>query len=496
MTPGPPAGDIAARLARLTPAQRELLARRLAGNDRADRVRAIRRREPADPVPMTFAQWRLWFLEQFTPGTNAWNAPAVARLHGPLDYDALRASLSMIVERHATLRTTFVAPGGKPAPVVHTGVTVDVPVADVSPGTSETRESEVQRLIAEEVRRPFDLESDLMVRARVLRLGAEEHVLMLVMHHIACDGWSKGLLIGELCTAYDAITAGVEPTLPELTIEYADFAVWQRRWLSGDELDRLSAYWRERLAGHAPALEIRTDHPRPRTSSFQGAVQWIAVPGSLARGAITIGRQQGATPFMTLMAAFKALLHALSGQEDLLVGSPAAMRNRPELERVIGFFANTLVYRTDLSGQPSFRDLVGRVRDTALGVYAHQELPFEKIVEAVRPPRDPGRNPLVQVNVRVEGREPELKLRGIRATPIVIDPGIARFDLAIELGVTDDGFAGYLEYDSALFDSCTAAAFARGFSSVLDAVVQWPDHPLATLEPIREIAARRTHLGG
>ncbi len=194
---------------------------------------------------------------------------------------------------------------------------------------------------------------------------------------------------------------------------------------------------------------------------------------------------------MTLMAAFKALLYAHSGQDDVLVGSPAAMRDRPELERVIGFFANTLVYRTDLSGSPSFRELVGRVRDTAIGVYAHQDLPFEKVVEALKPPRDPSRNPLVQVNMRVEGREPELQLRGLRATPLVIDPGIARFDLAIELGATDDGYAGYLEYDAALFDSDTAAAFARDFTSLLEAAVDSPDRPLATLAPVRQILQLR-----
>jgi len=207
---------------------------------------------------------------------------------------------------------------------------------------------------------------------------------------------------------------------------------------------------------------------------------------------VALGRQQRATPFMTLMAAFMVLLHAHSGQEDMLVGSPAAMRTHPELERVIGLFANTLVYRVSLAGSPSFRELVDRVRATAVGVYAHQDLPFEKVVEAVNPPRDPSRNPLVQVNLRVEGREPELHLSGLRAEPIPFDPGIARFDLAIELGATASGFAGYLEYDVALFDRATAAALASDFIAILDACTATPDQPLNALPPILAISARRT----
>jgi non-ribosomal peptide synthetase component F len=272
--------------------------------------------------------------------------------------------------------------------------------------------------------------------------------------------------------------------------------VWQRRWLTGDTLDRLTRYWRERLAGHVPALTIPTDRPRPRTPAFRGAVEWISVPGALATPLIAIGREEGATAFMTLLAAFKVLLHTLSGQDDVLVGSPAAMRNRPELERLIGFFANTLVYRTDLSGGPGFRALVQRVRATALGVYAHQDLPFERVVEAVAPARDPSRNPLVQANLRVEGREPAVSLRGVRATPLVVDPGIARFDLAIELGATDDGFAGYLEYDSALFEPATAVRFAQDFQTVLAAVVSSPDRPLGALGPVRGIVRRRAQQGG
>jgi hypothetical protein len=495
--------DLTTRMAGLSPEAQELLKRRRAGR-RADPGNAIPRRAPNQPVPMSFAQWRLWFLEQLRPGTNAWNTPVAVRLSGPLDVEALRRSLARLVKRHPMLRTIFppnraadVLTGGPfqvvlPAPAVELALT-DADAAEPSAAPISDR---IDAFVAAEVRRPFDLRSDLMVRARLLRLGSEDHVFVLVAHHIACDGWSKGLLIDELSTTYDALLDGRDPAATDPAraapgIEYADFAVWQRRWLTGENLERLTSYWRARLAGHALALELATDRPRPRMQEFRGAVEWLELPAALAQAVVALSRQQRATPFMALMAGFMAVLHAQSGQDDLLVGSPAAMRNRPELERVIGLFANTLVYRTDLAGAPSYRELIGRVRETALGVYQHQDLPFEKIVEAVRPRRDPSRNPLVQVNLRVEGPEPRLALSGLRCEPIAVDPGIARFDLAIELGATDDGFAGYLEYDTSLFEPATATALARSFVAVLESAVRSPDLPLVELEPMRELAASR-----
>jgi len=485
----PPGGAVtvtdkasAARLAGLSPAKLALLERRLAKRGASNGL-TIPRRDPREPDQLSFAQWRLWFLEQLRPDTNTWNTPIAARLSGPLDYRALRGALAIVVQRHATLRTVFVVPSGHQPQLVLSDREVDLAVVDVDA-------AEVERLVEEEVRQPFDLSTDLMVRARVLRVGAEDHLLVLVAHHIACDGWSKGLLVAELCTTYDALCAGVEPVLPELPIEYADFSAWQRRWLTGETLERLVAYWKERLQGHAPSIELPTDRPRPARQAFRGAIERLTVPADVVDAATALGRGEGATLFMTMLGAFKALLHAHSGQEDILVGSPAAMRNLPELEGIVGFFANTLVYRTDLSGRPSFRTLLGRVRETALGALAHQDLPFETIVQAVNPPRDPSRNPLVQVNLRVEGREPEVRLAGVRSEPLVLDPGIARFDLAIELGVTDDGLEGYLEYDSALFDQSTALTFACDFREILEAVIASPDQPIPELAPVCRIRAR------
>jgi Condensation domain len=484
----------------LSPEAQELLERRRAGR-RADSGVTIPRRAPGEPVPLSFAQWRLWFLEQLRPGTNAWNTPVAARLRGPLDADALRRALAMIVERHGMLRTVFPNPegdllSGGPFQVMLEAPVVELPVSELEPADSpaETLSDRIDAFVAAEVRRPFDLTSDLMVRARLLRLGPEDHVFVLVAHHIACDGWSKGLLIEELGATYGPLVEGGQPAsghpaAGDPPIEYADFAVWQHRWLSGERLEGLNDYWRQHLAGHALALELATDKPRPRIQEFRGAVQWLALPGPVAQAVVALSRRERATPFMALMAGFMAVLHAQTGQDDLLVGSPAAMRNLPELQRVIGLFANTLVYRTDLSGTPSYRELIGRVRETALGVYQHQDLPFEKIVEALKPRRDASRNPLVQVNLRVEGAEPELRLSRLRCEPISLDPGIARFDLAIELGVTDDGYAGYLEYDTSLFEPATAAALARSFVSVLEAAVGSPDLPLVELAPMREIMA-------
>jgi hypothetical protein len=449
--------------------ERAALARRLAARRAAARGTTIPRHAPTQDVPITPAQARLWFLEQLRPGTSAWNSPVAVRLRGPLEVEALRCALELLVERHRTLRTVFPAPGGRPAPRV-----LDVPRLDLP--LAQGREEDVQRFVDAEVARPFDLEHDLMLRGRLLRVDSDDHVLVLVAHHIACDGWSKGILLDELGEAYGATRDGRPPSLPELPIDYADYAQWQQERLSGEALERLTSYWRTRLVGAAPALALPTDHPRPARQAFEGAVVWLGISPAVAGALLELGREERATPFMTLLAAFNALLFAYTGESDILVGSPSAMRTLPELERLVGLFANTLVYRTSLEGPPSFRELVRRVRDTAIGVYEHQDLPFEQIVQAVQPPRDLSRNPLVQVNLRVHGQEPELRLPGIEGERLAVDPHIARFDLAIELSAeAGGGYAGYLEYDAALFDATTARRIAEDFSATLDAVVRAPD---------------------
>lgn len=477
--------DVVVTAAGLSADATVLLERRLARRRQGEARGSVPRLGAGVPAPMSYGQWRLWFLEQLRPGTNVWNTPIATRLRGPLDVDALRRALELLMDRHRTLRTVYPATDGRPAPVLLDGAPVTLTVEDVA-------EAQLLRVVTDEVRRGFDLEHDLMLRARLWRLDPGEHVLVLVAHHIACDGWSKRLLVEELGIAYGAFAGGSRPALPELPIEYGDFAAWQRDWLAGETLERLSAWWRECLAGHAPALALPTELERPRLKQYRGAVERLTVPGRLADAVIALGRRERATPFMALMAGFMAFLHARTGQQDLLVGAPSAMRTQPELERIVGLFANTLVYRTDLAGRPSFRELIRRVRETALGVYQHQDLPFEQIVEAVRPKRDPSRNPLVQVNMRVEGREPELRLEGLRSEPIEIDPGLARFDLAIELGAGDDGYEGYLEYDTALFTQARAQAFAREFIAILAGATASPDTRLVELEPVRAVMLERS----
>lgn len=481
---------LAARLAELSPETRAQLLRRQRDR-RARSGQTIPRRDPDEPAQLSFAQWRLWFMEQLRPGTNAWNTPIAARLRGPLDLSALRAAVARLVDRHETLRTAIAVRGGDPAPVLVAEPVVQIPVTDGRATAAADEHVAIDRFVAAEVAKPFDLSSELMIRARLLRLGEEDHVLVLVAHHIACDGWSKGLLVSELGTVYDALSAGTEAELAELPITYADFASWQRGSLSGEKLDRLLKYWRARLEGHASALALRTDWPRPPRQALKGAVQWLSVPEPLAERTRRLGRQERSTPFMTLMAAFKTLLYAHTSQQDLLVASPSAMRTYPELEHLVGMFANTLVYRTNLADEVSFREVIGRVRATSLGAYAHQELPFEKLVEALNPRRDASRTPIVQVNMRVEGREPELSLRGLEVTPIRLDPGIARWDLALELGEAAEGYEGYLEYDTALFGAASAASYAHDFTVVLDDAVEHPDMPLAVLASVREIRGLR-----
>ncbi len=479
--------DLAARLAGLSPQQRAVLARRLQGRREEEAPPTPGPRDPGQPDVCSFAQRRLWFLEQLRPGTHAWNTPVVTTLHGSLDHGALRSALEVVIERHAPLRTVFEAPEGDPVPMVLRDPAIEIPVIDAGRVREAIRPAAVRRLVADEVRRPFDLEHDVLVRARILRLGAEEHVLVLVAHHIGCDGWSKGLLVRELCTAYDALSAGAAVRLPPLPLEYADYASWERRYLAGPGRQELVDWWRRYLAGHAPTLALPTDHERPPSQAFLGSTVPANVPRPMMERAVEVGRQEGASAFMSMLAVFVATLHMRTGQEDILVGSPSAMRNHPEIEALIGFFANTLVYRTDLSGRPPFRELLRRIRTVALGVYAHQELPFDLIVAAANPPRDLSRTPLVQVNFRLEGAEPLLALEALHNVPVPIDPGIARFDLAVEVAPTPAGLAGYLEYDTALFERHSATRFSAEFTAVCAAAGAAPDRPLAdlALPPLR-----------
>jgi hypothetical protein len=475
--------DLSGRLAALSPEKRALLekallARRTAGGAPS----SIPRRETSGPCPLSFSQQRLWFLDQLAPGQPLYNAALAMRLRGPVDVRRLREALVLVVDRHEVLRTVFIAADGTPAQVVLDRWTFDLAVRDLSDGPPDDLDAELDRMVTEDCRAPFDLTRDLMLRARLYRRAADDHVLVLIEHHIAFDGWSDAIMYAEIEESYRASGAGRAPVLAELPLQYADFAVWQRR--SQDELvDRHGPFWVERLSGAPPLLALPTDRPRPPVQSFAGAHHPVRLASALADGTRELSRSEGATPFMVLLAGFYALLHRWSGADDLVIGTPIANRGRVELEGLIGFFSNTLVLRARVDPTWSFRQLVRVVKEVALGAFEHQELPFEKVVEIIRPPRNAAFNPLFQVNFRAQAVPAEtLSLDGLDVTPMEVDLGFSRFDLALELQMHDGGIGGYLEYNSALFDADTASWLVGGLDVLLTAALGRPDAEIGDLD--------------
>ncbi len=377
----------------------------------------LERVDRSGPLPLSFAQQRLWFIHQFAPGSAAYNMPHPLRLRGALDVGALERALTEIVRRHESLRTVF-APGAEEASqVVLPAEPMALAVVDVSALPEGAREEEVRRRVAEESMRPFDLERGPLVRALLVRAGAEEHGLLFTLHHIIADGWSLGILVSEVTELYGAFSEGRESTLPELAVQYADYAAWQRAWLSGETLERHLAWWREQLAGAPPLLEVPTDRPRPPVMRDAATSVAFDVPGELAGALQALARREGGTLFMVLTSAFQALLGRWSGQEDVVVGTPIAGRSRLETEGLIGMFVNTLVLRTRLEG--SFRETLARVRETTLGAYAHQEVPFEKLVEELRVERSLQYTPIFQAVFALQNlEEGELRLGGLELAPL------------------------------------------------------------------------------
>ena len=368
-------------------------------------------------LPLSFAQQRLWFLDQFEPGNSVYNVPSALRLTGPLNFNALQQSLQQIVHRHEALRTTFALIEGEPVQVIPAAVPVLLPLLDLQSLDPDSRKAEARRLIDEEAQRPFDLEQGPLFRASLLRLSEEDHILLLSLHHIVSDGWSQGVLRRELVALYRAGCHGQPSELPDLPLQYADYAVWQRQWLQGAALARQVDYWKAHLAGAPSFLELPTDRPRPAVKSFRGARRGLQLSQALTSSLSELSQREGATLFMTLLAAFQTLLYHYSGQSDIVVGTPIANRTRSEVEGLIGLFMNTLALRGDLSGDPRFTALLGRVRESALGAYAHQDLPFEKLVEELKPERSLSHSPVFQVMLILQnapGRRWSLKECGCR----------------------------------------------------------------------------------
>ncbi|HEX8352258.1 MAG TPA: condensation domain-containing protein, partial [Pyrinomonadaceae bacterium] len=447
-------------------------------------------------LPLSFAQQRLWFLDQLEPGGSAYNMPFALRLTGRLDAPALERTVGEVVRRHEVLRTRFLTTDGRAVPHVEQATPASLPLIDLGGADEGAREAEARRLTRAEARRPFDLNRDTPLRARLLRLSAEEHVLLLTMHHIAGDGWSVGVLTREVAALYEAYARGEESPLPELPVQYADYAAWQRGWLQGEVLERQLSYWRGQLEG-VPVLELPADHPRPATLTHRGAYVAAEIPPELLDGLRRLSRREGATLFMTLLAAFQTLLSRYSGQSDVCVGMPIAGRNRAETEGLIGLFVNTLALRSSLTPREGFRQLMKRVRETCLGAYAHQDVPFEKLVEELQPERSLNHTPLFQVmfGLQTMGRGEGLTLPGLSLQALEGDGGSAKFDLTLTAVEGEEKLTVVFNYKTDLFDAATVERMNAHFQTLLRGVVANPDARLSELPLLTEEERRRLVLG-
>ncbi|PYV90774.1 MAG: non-ribosomal peptide synthetase, partial [Acidobacteria bacterium] len=434
----------------------------------------------ARTAPLSFAQQRLWFLAQLEPRSPAYNISSAIQIEGPLDNAALERSLTEMSRRHETLRTTFATEDATPVQIIHPPTELKLQQLDFTTVSEEQREKEARRLMREEAVCSFDLVTGPLLRAKLLRMEPEKHLLLLTIHHIVSDGWSMGVLHQELFTLYEAFIHGQSSPLSELPIQYADFAVWQRQYLQGDLLAEQLDYWREQLKD-LTTLDLPTDRPRPPMQTFTGATHEIHLPLTIIKDLNLLVRKEGATPFMTLLAAFQTLLHRYGGQDDIVVGTPIAGRTRVEVEGLIGFFVNMLVLRTDASGDPTFRELLKRVKKVALGAYAHQDIPFEKVVEELHPRRDPSRNPLFQVAFALQNTpRPSPPFSGLKVSTIAAYRNI-RFDLEVHLTEVDDGLHGLFVYNTRLFEAQAIARMARHFRSVLEGIAENPELRLSEL---------------
>ncbi|MCP5425322.1 MAG: amino acid adenylation domain-containing protein [Gammaproteobacteria bacterium] len=442
--------------------------------------------------PMSFAQERLWFLDQLVTDNPFYNIPAGLRLKGRLDVEALRRSLDTLIERHEVLRTHFALSDGQPVQVIAPRLALELPVIDLGPLAEPARTAEVRRLAEETARQPFSLEQGPLLRARLLRLADDDWVLLSCVHHIVADGWSLGIFIRELTTLYGDFVRGGPPTLPELEIQYADFAVWQREWLRGSELERLLAYWKVRLADAPPLSTFPTDRPRPAAQTFHGGSETLTVPAALTQALKTLGQRQGTSLFMTLLAAFAVLLARYSDQYDVTIGSPIANRNRAEVEPLIGFFVNTLALRVDLAGDPTFETLLQRVRASTLDAYAHQDMPFEKLVDALQPERNLSYAPLFQVMFSLQNAPPQtLSLPGVELSAIDIDKGTALFDLSLIVEESERGLRGLVEYNRDLFEPATIRRLSEHWVTLLGGIVADPAGRISRLPLMGEDERRR-----
>ncbi len=433
------------------------------------------------PLPQSYAQEGLWFLDQSLPNSPLYNIPVALRLTGPLQADTLQQALNEVARRQASLRTTFSTVKDEPVQVVAPHLTIPLPVVDLSPLLQAERDAEAERLAREEAARPFHLGQGPLFRAALLRLSANEHVLLYTIHHIVSDGWSMAVLTREIVTLYQSLAAAQPSPLPPLPVQYSDFSVWQRQHLTGDVLEKHVQYWKSQLL-NIPTLNLPTDRPRPAIQTYQGRDYFFSVPAGLVKKLRALSQQENVTLFMTLLAAFQTLLHRYTGQDDIVVGSPIAGRSQVETEALVGFFMNALVLRAQTGGNPKFRDLLAQVRALCLEAYAHQDLPFEMLVQELQPRRDLSHNPLFQVLFVLQNTPQQtFELPGLTVHTLGGETTMAKFDLTLELTETGEGLQGRIEYNTDLFDESTMARLAAHWQTLLAGIVARPDQRLDDL---------------
>ncbi|HHJ53745.1 MAG TPA: non-ribosomal peptide synthetase, partial [Caldithrix abyssi] len=463
--------DLEKLLSKLSPEKRKLLELKLRKEGKL-----------GNAFPLSYAQQRLWFLYQMEPGSTAYNIPAAVRLKGRLDQTALEKSLNEIVRRHEILRTTFTTINGTPMQVVSSDGKIDIQVKDISDLDKKSQEQTLNKLLAELNATHFDIKKGPLLKTSLFKLNTNEHILHIVMHHIISDGWSVSVFVNEFSRLYTSFLNDQPSPLPPLPIQYADFAVWQKKKLDTEIKEKQLPYWREKLGGELPVLQLPTDRPRPAVKSFRGSHRKGAIRGELVEELRQLSRQQNTTMFMTLLSAFYTLLYRYSGQDDISIGIPIANRNRAETEQLIGFFVNTLVLRNRFSGELTFNQLLEQTRNVSLEAFSHQDVPFEMLVEELQPERDLSHTPLFQVMfVHQNAEEGSLKLPGLEIEPVNMGNENAKFDLTLTVGELKNELLVNFEYDTDLFEAQTIDRMQRHFQRLLAAIVANPDTPIGLL---------------
>src|SRR6185436_5624043 len=489
--------SLSRRVTELSSEKRRLLALLLKEQSIGGALLPLGRAERSSNVlPCSFAQQRLWFLDQLEPGNLAYIVPGIFRFDGPLDLAAFTESVNEVIRRHEILRTSFADIEGEPVQVIEEPQRVAVPLIDLTGVREPERAAEIQRLAEEEAGRAFDLGCAPLLRVTLLKLDEQDHIVLLTMHHIISDGWSMMVVLQEVAALYDAFTQGSDALLEELPIQYADYAVWQREHLQGEVLEQQLAYWKQQLQDAPPVLELPSDRPRPTVRSTGGACISFPLPAEVAEGVRALSRREGTTMFMTLLAAFKVLLHRYSGQQRIVVGTSVAGRNRKELEGLIGFFVNSLVMHTEMSGAPTFREVLARVKETALGAYAHQELPFERLVEEFQADRSLSYTPLFQVFFSLQNAPQASKeMTGLKTQSLGEQTRAAKFDLSLDMREVGETIGGSFEYNTDLFDADTIKRMVGHFQTILKGIVHDPGQlisrlPLLTATETKQLLSR------